>query len=72
MTIKKAIEVLKTHQDWRRGVIELMPIDTPYTIGQAIDKAIKELENIAESNAKTIQKRKMKRRKYANTSPKNN
>lgn len=43
MKIKKAIEILKAHNNWRRGHIEEMCL-TPKEIGEAIDTVVKELE----------------------------
>lgn len=43
MTKKEAIEVLRHHNEWRRGA-DIQQLN-PETIGKAIDYAIKYLEN---------------------------
>ena len=41
MKLKKAIEILETHNKWRRGA-EIEPTN-PKQLGKAIDKIIKKL-----------------------------
>lgn len=41
LTTRETIRILHTFQKWRRG--HKGPMPHPYVIGQAIDKAIKEL-----------------------------
>lgn len=36
MTIKQAIEILRTHNEWRRGAEDIQPY-APSVIGEAID-----------------------------------
>ena len=43
MKIKKAIEILKAHNNWRRGHIEEMCL-TPKEIGEAIDTVVSHYE----------------------------
>ena len=45
MTTTKALEILKYHNAWRRGLVD-DPKYTPTEIGQAIDVAIKHLEYV--------------------------
>jgi len=45
MTTAKALEILKHHNVWRRGLVD-DPKYTPTEIGQAIDVAIKHLEYV--------------------------
>lgn len=44
MKIKKAIEILKAHNNWRRGHIEEMCL-TPKEIGEAIDTVVRYFES---------------------------
>jgi len=39
MKLKKAIEILRYHNRWRRGVVD-EPKYTPTEIGKAIDKVV--------------------------------
>lgn len=55
MTIERAAEVLKTHNEWRRDVTDNPPATTrnmqdPEDIGRAIDVAVRELEKIVMSD----------------------
>lgn len=43
MTREKVIEILKAHNNWRRGKLEEMPF-TVKELGEAIDKAVELLE----------------------------
>jgi hypothetical protein len=45
MTTTKALEILKHHNTWRRGIVD-DPKYTPKEIGEAIDVAIKHLEYV--------------------------
>jgi hypothetical protein len=45
MTTAKALEILKHHNVWRRGLVD-DPKYTPKEIGEAIDVAIKHLEYV--------------------------
>jgi len=47
MTIKRTIEVLKAHNAWRRGEVgKREKMQHPSDIGNAIDVAVRELEEI--------------------------
>lgn len=55
MTIERAAEVLKAHNEWRRDVTDNPPATTrnmqdPEDIGRAIDVAVRELEKIVMSD----------------------
>lgn len=55
MTIERAAEVLKAHNEWRRDVTDNPPATTrnmqdPEDIGIAIDVAVRELEKIVSHN----------------------
>lgn len=43
MNTKEAVNVLKSHNEWRRGHVEDMP-HGPATIGEAIDTVVAEVE----------------------------
>ena len=45
MTIKETIEVLRNHNEWRRGS-DILAMTDPILIGQAIDSAVAYLEEI--------------------------
>ena len=45
MTIKETIEVLKNHNEWRRGS-DILGMTDPVLIGLAIDSAVAYLEEI--------------------------
>lgn len=49
MTTKEALEILKVHNDWRRGAE--IPMPHPTEIGVAIDKAIEVMEGKAKNCA---------------------
>lgn len=42
MTLKEAIEILKTHNEWRRwkGVGPSPSMQSPYKIGEAVDVVV--------------------------------
>lgn len=55
MTIERAAEVLKAHNEWRRDRSDNLPPTTknmqhPADIGKAIDVAVRELEKIVSHN----------------------
>lgn len=43
MTLKEAIEVLKLHNEWRRGEVDNTKMQCPKDIGNAIDLVVNRL-----------------------------
>jgi hypothetical protein len=46
MEIKEAIQVLKDHNEWRRGEDETLQMTDPKKLGIAIDTVVNEFENL--------------------------
>jgi hypothetical protein len=55
MTTTKALEILKYHNDWRRGLHDIYHY-TPTEVGEAIDVAVNHLEYIQTLSAIAVER----------------